>query len=82
MDYQPQGRCSGTAKKLHGGSRSSLGDRFSIDGIIFLTLHERLDVLRGLKTHILAQLSNLATPVMGSGAGLPRGGTGLPGESK
>jgi len=28
-------------------------------------------VLRGLKTHILAQLSNLATPVMGPGAGLP-----------
>lgn len=48
----------------------------------FSDASRRLDVLRGLKTHILAQLSNFVTSVMGSRADLPWGRTGLPGESR
>src|SRR3954469_20982420 len=52
--------------KAHGGPLSGLADRFGIGHVVLLSLDERLDVRRRDQLHHVAELGDLAAPVVGA----------------
>ena len=56
--------------KAHRRTLRRLADRLSIDGIVLVSLHERLDVGRRDQPHLMAQRHQFAGPVMRTAAGL------------
>src|SRR3954464_2161701 len=56
--------------KAHSGPLSGLADRFGIGHVVLLALDERLDVRRRDETDRMAELGDLAAPVVGAATGL------------
>ncbi len=62
--------------KPHRRTRGSLTNRFSVSCIVFLPLHERLDVTRRDQPYVVTELSNLASPMMAAATCFERHQTG------
>src|SRR3954452_7940692 len=56
--------------KAHGGTLSGLADRFGIRHVVLLSLDERLHVRRRDQLHRVAELGDLAAPIMRAATGL------------
>src|SRR5450631_4770796 len=56
--------------EAHGRTPHRLADSLGIGGIVLVALEVGLHVLRRHQTHLVAELSQLARPIMRSGAGL------------
>lgn len=62
--------------EAHRRTQRSLADGLSISCIVFLTLHEGIDVSWRDEPHLMTQLANLAAPEMRAAAGLHGDDTG------
>jgi hypothetical protein len=56
--------------KPHARSRDSLANGGGIIGVILIAFHVGFDVVRRHQSHVVAQLGQLACPVMRCGTGL------------